>query len=221
MWAFLSSLVAAIPAAATSNAGFAAFAVAAIVYIATVWRVSRNKQILANLEKLSPKDRLPALELEMGGVRLASGISPEQWVRSRIHRYYFLAFAITLLLIVVLASLLFVYRSGSADISVDLKQSQLNSNEGWGFVSVVSPAKALDTRTDDNKKLRYTYSKVENRLFLKPELGYLESQRRGEPVNRFSWWNDPFTWDFPSLSVKVANNTRHDLVLSEIVFRMR
>jgi hypothetical protein len=92
MWTFLSSLVGAIPAAATSKSGLAAFAITAGVYIATVWRVSRNKQILANLQKLPREDRLPTLELEMGGVRLAKGISPEQWVRSRIHRYYFFAF---------------------------------------------------------------------------------------------------------------------------------
>jgi hypothetical protein len=67
MLTFLLSLVEAIPAAATSRAGLTAFAIAAAAYLATVWRVSRNKQILANLQKLSPEDRLPALELEMGG----------------------------------------------------------------------------------------------------------------------------------------------------------
>ena len=78
MWAFLSSLIGAIPAAATSKPGLTAFAITAAVYIATVWRVARNKQILANLQKLPPEDRLATLELETGGVRLDRGISPEQ-----------------------------------------------------------------------------------------------------------------------------------------------
>jgi hypothetical protein len=98
MWAFLASLVAALPTAAKSNAALTAFAITAAAYVATMWRISRNRQLLANIQKLSPKDRLAALELEMGGVRLPSGISPEQWVRSRIHRYYFFAFAVTVVI---------------------------------------------------------------------------------------------------------------------------
>jgi hypothetical protein len=130
------------------------------------------------------------------------------------------------MLITFLGSMLFVYRSGSADITVDLKQSSLHPTSGRNtFNLLTSPAYSRDLfgndENDDDKTLRYTYSKVDNRITLTPELKYLESQRRGEPVTGFFWSHDPFKWDFPSLSVKVVNNTHRDLVLGEVVFRVK
>jgi hypothetical protein len=220
MWSFLSSLLAALPIAAKSNAALTAFAIAAVAYTATMWRVSRN-----NIQKLSLEDRLAALEIEMGGVRLSSGVSPEQWIRSRIHRYYFFAFTVTVVLITVFTSLLFIYRDGRADISVELKQSLKELPFGARLPRLITPsAYAKDVfsgDTDDDRSVHYSYAKQARTITISPELRYLDAQRRGEPVPGFSWWHDPFKWDFPSLAVKVVNNTRHDLVLSEIVFRVR
>jgi TIR domain len=147
-------------------------------------------------------------------------------VRPGIRRYYFFAFSITLVLIAFLVSLLFVYRNGSADITVELKQSALEPDAGrnrFNFFS--SPAYSRDIAgndgADDDKTLQYVYSKAGKRITLTPVLKYLESQRRGEPAVGFYWRNDPFTWDFPSLSVKVVNNGRQNLVLSEVVFRVK
>jgi hypothetical protein len=88
MWEFLRVALSAIPSAASNWYALGAYTLAIAAYVITVWRVARNKNLLANIQKLPPKDRLSALEIETGGVRLAAGISPEQWVRSRIHRYY-------------------------------------------------------------------------------------------------------------------------------------
>jgi hypothetical protein len=81
MWAFLSSLVGAIPAAATSKPGLTAFAITAAVYIATVWRVSRNKQILANLQKLPPEDRLRGIAATGGRKYTAGNIDRRKYQR--------------------------------------------------------------------------------------------------------------------------------------------
>jgi hypothetical protein len=102
---FLKAALAAIPSAATSGYALAAYALVVAAYVFTVWRVARNKNLLEHLEKLPPKDRLKALEIETGGVRLAAGISPEQWVRSRIHKYYLLAFLATCAVAVAIAAL--------------------------------------------------------------------------------------------------------------------
>src|SRR5262245_41448979 len=56
----------------------------------------------------------------MGGVRLAAGISPEQWLRSKIHRYYFLSFIVTCVAGLVVFVLAILNSHGIADISVDL-----------------------------------------------------------------------------------------------------
>jgi tetratricopeptide (TPR) repeat protein len=113
MLQFLVSALSAIPAAATSELALVAYALVIGAYIFTVWRVARNKNLLANLEKLPAKDRLRALESEMGGVPLAAGISPEQWVQNRIHRYYLVAFLATCALVAFILALA-VWRGGGA-----------------------------------------------------------------------------------------------------------
>lgn len=113
MWEFLASALSAIPAAATNRFSLIAYTIAAAAYVFTVWRVQRNKNLLENLQKLSPKDRIGALEIEMGGVRLAAGISPEQWVRSRINKYYLVAFLSTCMVVIVVFALAVSVRNGS------------------------------------------------------------------------------------------------------------
>jgi predicted lysophospholipase L1 biosynthesis ABC-type transport system permease subunit len=61
-----------------------------------------DSNLLRNLQKLPPRDRLKALQAEMGAVQLASGLSPEQWLRSKVHLYYFLGFAVLFLSFVIL-----------------------------------------------------------------------------------------------------------------------
>src|SRR3954469_9352547 len=89
---FLQALLAAVPAAASSGYGLAAYALATAACVFFIWRVVRNKNLLKHIEKLPPKDRLRALEIEMGGARLAKGLNPEQWLRAKVQRYYLLAF---------------------------------------------------------------------------------------------------------------------------------
>lgn len=74
---------------------------ATIMYIAVVvswtilgWRIRRNKNLLRNIEKLPPGDRTDALIAEMGAVRVPKDLTPDQWLRYRVHRYYFLAFIV-------------------------------------------------------------------------------------------------------------------------------
>jgi len=139
MNSFLSSALAAIPSAATSGLALAAYALALMTYLATVYRVTRNRNLLKNLQRLPPKDRLNALEVEMGGVRLASGISPEQWLKSRIHRYYFLSVMITCATILSVFVIAMWYSWGSASISVDLYQkSESDPNSDSGATSSLS-----------------------------------------------------------------------------------
>jgi len=91
MGGFISSALSAIPSAATNKLALIAYALALGANMAIAWRVTRNKNLLSHLTNLPEYDRLAALELEMGGVRLTKGISPEQWLRSRTQRFYFLA----------------------------------------------------------------------------------------------------------------------------------
>ena len=122
MQSFLASALAAIPSAATSKLALAAYAFALITYLASVYRVTRNKNLLRYLERLPEGDRLGALEIEMGGVQLASGITAEQWVKSRIHKYHFSSLVILCLVIVLVLGYAVWISYGTSEISVDLYQ---------------------------------------------------------------------------------------------------
>ena len=251
MWSFLSAALSSIPAAATSQLALIAYGMAIVAFIVTVWRVTRNRNLLQNLQRLRPDDRLVALEIEMGGVRLETGISPEQWLRSKIHRYYFFSFVITCFVALVIIIVAITNSDGSADISVDLYQkSSLEPSKDNSLLgnlvklftigkSQAEEAEFIDPNTlaqksafrridrllfaadETDKILRYDYQKKSaNKITIIPILGYADKQRSGKVINGFSWWWQPFEWEFPALSIKIANNTKNDLLLSEVVFKV-
>ncbi len=102
MMQFFKGAFSALPAVVSSPFALLAYLVVILAWVVIAWRVMRNKQLLKNLEKLPAHDRLKALQLEMGAVQLTSGLTPEQWLRSKTHLYYFLAFAVVFLSFVVL-----------------------------------------------------------------------------------------------------------------------
>ena len=77
---FLEKALAALPGVATSPLAFVAYLAAVTACAGIAWRVNRNRQLLQHLDKLPEKARLEALRMEMGAVRLKSGLSPEQWI---------------------------------------------------------------------------------------------------------------------------------------------
>lgn len=151
MWDVLRSLLSAIPAAAASPYAFAAYALVVAAYVITAWRVTRNKNLLDNLQKLSPKERVKVLEIEMGGVHLATGISPEQWVRSRIHRYYLFAFLATCAVVVALFGIAAVGRSSPLFIGnttvYQTQYQQVHNNQLIGDAELKKLQEAIDFAT--------------------------------------------------------------------------
>jgi hypothetical protein len=105
---FLKSALGAIPDAATSPFALAGYIVAILAYVVVAWRVERNKNLLHHLQRLPKEDRFRALQVEMGSVFLREGISPEQWVQSRIHKYYLIAFMFVVGAIMAVFIILFV-----------------------------------------------------------------------------------------------------------------
>ena len=88
------SLVSALPSAATSPFAFAAYVLVVAAWVVIALRLKRNRQLLDHIEKLPQADRLKALQLEMGAVQVRSGLTADQWLRSRVHLYYFLGFCV-------------------------------------------------------------------------------------------------------------------------------
>src|SRR5882762_9838594 len=80
--------------AAINPLAFVAYIIAVVAWAYIRHRVDRNKNLLQRLSALAPQDRLEALKTEMGIVPLKEGLGPDQWIRSRIHLYYFLGFVV-------------------------------------------------------------------------------------------------------------------------------
>jgi hypothetical protein len=91
----LGPILRGIGTAATNPLAFVAYIVAIGAWVFLRQRVDRNNNLLKRLTVLpKEEDRLAALKAEMGTVPLNEGLSPEQWIRSRTHLYYFLGFVV-------------------------------------------------------------------------------------------------------------------------------
>jgi hypothetical protein len=127
-----------------------------------------------------------------------------------------------------------VYRNGTVDIQVDLHQeTQISAHSALsslvvleahsaeaGFIdpSFVDPSSVKSPGPEHT--LKYKYIKDVESIKITPELPYLSKIYKGDPVEGFNWIYEPFEWQFPSLAIKVVNNTKQTLLLSEVVFRV-
>jgi hypothetical protein len=181
------------------------------------------------LKDLPPKDRLDALKAEMGTVTLKEGLSPEQYLKSRIHLYYFLGFALICLVIVILVALAYRQpKEGTANVDITsfyedagpverqerTPKFEVNSSSQMVPVAVQTPA--ANTYRSTRDELTYTYERVGDNIGIKPQMEYLSVLARGGPIYPAGLW-----WAFPKLSVKIVNNTRRTLLLSEAVIDVR
>src|SRR5205085_10406646 len=71
-------------------------------------------------------------------------------------------------------------------------------------------------RRSSDTTLKYTYDRIGNVLLIKPEMPYLKSMLAGELVKSIN----AYDWQFPKLSVKVLNNTKETLLLTEVAIKV-
>lgn len=98
----LKAILQGLGAAATNPLAFVAYIGAIAAWALLRWRVERNKNLLLALNNLPERDRYKTLRDEMGVVAVKEGLSPEQFLRSKIHLYYFLGFVVVCFVIVIL-----------------------------------------------------------------------------------------------------------------------
>jgi hypothetical protein len=98
----------ALPLAASSPLALLGYLAALAASVALVWRVRRNRNLLDRIKDIPRGDRKDALQAEMGVV-LPKSISAEQWLRSRLHHFYFLGFVIVVLCLTLIGVIAFTY----------------------------------------------------------------------------------------------------------------
>jgi len=225
MGEFLRTALSALPTVATHRLALVGYIVAVLSWLMIAWRVKRNKNLLEHLHKLPKSERLKALEIEMGHVAVKGGLSPEQYLRSRIHLFYFLGFAILCLLIVIVFVVSTVIgREGAANVDVGLFESLgprfVEDSQGQSTAVAVESYQAPENVVNycEGNVLKYTYGRLnDSTIQIKPEMPYLSLLRQASPITNFP--TCPFT--FPKLSVKVVNNTNRTLVVSEVAINVR
>src|SRR5882762_8752993 len=121
MYEFLKNAISALPSVASSPLSLVGYVALLISWLAIALKVKRNKQLLQHLNKLPEGDRLKALEMEMGTIRVKGGMSPEQWLQARLHQYYFFGFGILCLV----AVLVFAIASQRSHITKTRAQLQI------------------------------------------------------------------------------------------------
>ncbi len=109
---FLSSAFSALPEVASSPLAFVAYLAVVGAWLVIALKVRRNRQLLAHLRELPAGDRLAALKAEMGSLPVPRELSAEQYLRARIHSYYFRGFLAACLTVVVILVVGFAAGSG-------------------------------------------------------------------------------------------------------------
>ncbi|MEQ9305352.1 MAG: hypothetical protein RJQ14_15690, partial [Marinoscillum sp.] len=314
-----------LPTVATSPYAFVAYVVLILSWLVVALKVKRNKELLKNLDKLPEQDRLPAFKLELQGVEIKEGLSPEQWIKSNTHRYLFIGFLAICLVVTTLTTLsiahtprisdnvemdISLYKENGKPLSDDLNgkeiessnaitedtaslkekiertrtflQNELSKSDSLNNINkkdsqLMSEEKSTDeienhtTETTislyheidsmindsirsesellkrlasamssnkleypsydfrmsfsgfisdpefDDLKLSYGSKITGNQLQITPTMPYLESIKNGTPLIGFRYWNKPFQWEFPKMSLKMVNNTLNTIFLNKII----
>jgi hypothetical protein len=102
---FLERLLTELPKAASHPLALVAYLAVVVAWLVLGLRVNRAKAVLDDIEKFPPQDRLKALEREMGAVTVPRDLTAEQWLRSRIHTYYFYGFIVLCAVVIVLTAI--------------------------------------------------------------------------------------------------------------------
>lgn len=272
---FFKSAFAALPTAAQNPLAFMAYVLVIVSATLIALKAKRNQQLLNNLEKLPPEDRLKALELEMEAVRVPPNLTAEQWLKARTQRYYFVGFALVCLTLLIVFALAVATRekkdAGSVDVSLtpyvaphaeepaaparqaparpavapardseDPESEQPKKQRKKGKRSRVQGRRASAARSrpsaaaeappapapsppparpavesDADLRLTYSASRVASKLVWEARVPYLDKLQRGGPVSGVAYEWTPFQWQFPQISIKIANTTGQLVLATE------
>jgi hypothetical protein len=95
----------ALPTVATSPLALVGYIALVAAWLAIGWRIRRNKNLLSAIQHIPSRDRRALVEAEMGGIPAPSELPVEQWLRARIHQYYFVGFIVLCVALVLVLAL--------------------------------------------------------------------------------------------------------------------
>jgi ankyrin repeat protein len=102
---FLKRVLDALPTVAKSPWAFLAYSAVLVAWVVVVLHVRRAQDVLRRIKDLRPEDQAKLLLAIYGTAELKEGLSPKDWLKSRMHRYVFTGFVILTLAVVFLGAL--------------------------------------------------------------------------------------------------------------------
>ena len=207
MGEFLKSAFAALPEAAHDNRALLAYTIASIAWVVVSLKVTRNKNLLKSIEKLPESQRLEALRMEMGATPVTRGVSPAQFLKARIHTYYFWAF-ITLCALVLLIFGIAVagrQRVTPADIGNAFSQALKDEHKD-------AEAERINALADKISRLDL----LQSPSYLTEQFGQPNHIEKTKHFQRFIW-NQPLFW----LIVEFSDQGSTDYVFTSKDNRLR
>jgi len=144
----LDAFLSALPRIASSPYAFIGYSLLIAAWTVIGWRVHRNQNLLNALEKLPAKQRLQALQAEMGHIVPPAGLTPEQWLKTRTHQYYFFAFLAFCLCFTSIVVVYFVSKPSVQETPDNIKDRKNSDSD-----STISDVITFDSRDFIKKKV--------------------------------------------------------------------
>ena len=117
---FFSTLAEKAPELVKTPLGLFGLCVLVGAYLLAFWKKARFDSLIARIEALPKADRLQALQSEMGSVPLPANFAPADWLMAQRQKYFFGAYFITALLVVMLIVFATSFAdSGTTTINID------------------------------------------------------------------------------------------------------
>lgn len=88
----IQAFLQAIPSAAASPLALIAYLATVAAWVAIALRVKRFRVLMEKIDALPEKDRLRAIEAEIGRIKVRPGLTAEEYLRSRIHLFILIGF---------------------------------------------------------------------------------------------------------------------------------
>lgn len=128
-------------------------------------------------------------------------------------------FQVLLILALCLIAVLFIsgvvlFSEASRENAIHETASKINVN-----ISVMQNENDKWKRKSDTK-LEYIVDRIKEKTVISPSMEYLSKLRTGGPIQPINYTSVPFEWDFPSLDIKIVNNSDKTLFLNEAVLNV-
>jgi len=92
-----------------------------------------------------------------------------------------------------------------------------NSSQELGVNVSVLQDKQNSWSSESETRVNYDLTRNSKQTVISPRVRYLDTLRNGGPIQPIDYTYVPFQWDFPSLDIKVVNNTKKTIFINEAI----